>query len=381
MTAQPLRLYLDTSDYGTLFNGADDGPAHDVLKQLLQFRDRGAIVIGYSWVIMLEFITRPIEKYRKERVRRGQLVKGICGSNAFPFISDLKNGARFPNHGIWIPDDSKVITAKQARLQLKRSLEELDKQPEVRHILNRAERRKLGTKSGKNELLRNARLTKSKIREILKDIPVSDELIESEILMRFVKGRCSDAEFEERMNRWLSDPAEFSQIVYDYADMPNLIDKFFGPGIAQTENLFRQLQEAFRVLAEWNETSLDLRQILIDAGVDKREARQRTPQFPVKTPDLDLSDLVQKAEEQFGKGRADHIAHYIRKAVQKGYSFKNSDAMDIMQMVYVPDCDLFRCDKAMASLYRDYDPFKGKLVPKFTDLPQRIEERLRSRTK
>ncbi|KPP84434.1 MAG: hypothetical protein HLUCCO07_09420 [Rhodobacteraceae bacterium HLUCCO07] len=47
-------------------------------------------------------------------------------------------------------------------------------------------------------------------------------------------------------------------------------------------------------------------------------------------------------------------------------------------MCYVQDCDLFRCDKKMADLYRDYEPFEGKLVSKFSDLPARIEERLSS---
>lgn len=89
--------------------------------------------------------------------------------------------------------------------------------------------------------------------------------------------------------------------------------------------------------------------------------------------------MVKKLEEIMGEGRADYIGHYMLKSSRKDYNLKRSDIMDIMQMCYVPDCDLFRCDKAMADLYRDYEPFVGKLVARFRDLPARIEARLRSR--
>jgi len=68
MTQTPLVLYLDTQDYINLFNEPDDGPNHAILEQLMDHKNRGEIVIGYSWVIMLEFITRPTEKFREERV-------------------------------------------------------------------------------------------------------------------------------------------------------------------------------------------------------------------------------------------------------------------------------------------------------------------------
>lgn len=113
-------------------------------------------------------------------------------------------------------------------------------------------------------------------------------------------------------------------------------------------------------------------------GFDKRTARRLTT--PPQTPTLDPSDVVREIQVHIGEGRARHIGHYMLKASQKNYGFKRSDFMDIMQMCYVPDCDLFRCDKAMADLYRNYEPFAGKLVAKFTDLPARIEARLRDRS-
>jgi len=375
VTAPPLILYLDTQDYIRLFNEAGDGPAHEILDQLLVYRDRGDIVIGYSWAIMLEFITRPTDEFREERVRRGQLVKDICGRNAFPFYSDLKQGACFPNNGIWITGrDGKLMTAKSFRRQMERQyLETLAEQ----QGLNRAQRRRLKTPSAMRQMLRENTSTWGTKREDFQGFPVSDELIESGVLTRFLKGRCSDAEFEERINRWFSDPAEFSRIAYDYADKPNLLDEFFGSSLDKMEAALQQLQEASRNLDDLGKKIREQRQNLIDMGFDKRTARRLTT--PPQTPTLDPSDVVRKIEDYTGEGRAGHIGHYMLKASQKSYRFKRSDFMDIMQMCYVSDCDLFRCDKAMADLYGNYEPFAGKLVAKFTDLPARIEARLRDR--
>ena len=143
------------------------------------------------------------------------------------------------------------------------------------------------------------------------------------------------------------------------------------------EAALQQMQEANHNFDDLGNTIRGQRQNLIDMGFDKRTARQLTP--PVQRPTLDPSDVVHKIEDHIGEGRAGHIGHYLLKAAQKNYGFKRSDFMDIIQMCYVSDCDLFRCDKAMADLYRDYDPFTGKLVAKFTDLPARIEARLRYR--
>ena len=46
--------------------------------------------------------------------------------------------------------------------------------------------------------------------------------------------------------------------------------------------------------------------------------------------------------------------------------------MDLFQMCYAYDCDLFRCDKDMANTFRKFEPFQGKLVGRFVELPNRI---------
>lgn len=324
---------------------------------------------------MLEFITRPTKEYRDERIRRGQLVKDICGPNAFPFFLDLKSGARFPNNGAWIAgSNGKLVTAKWYRRRMEMLY--LDALAEQRG-LNRGQRRQLGTPSAMRKLFRESTSTWGTKREDFEGFPVSNELIESGVLTRFMKGQCSDAEFEQRVNRWLCDPAELSRIYYDYADKPNLLDDFFGPSLDKLEEAFCAMQQAFGVFDDLKQKMRAHRKDLIGMGFDQRTFTRVTS--PTKPPTLDPSNLVQQMERLIGDGRVGHIALYVMKAFRKGYNFKRSDFMDIMQMCYVPDCDLFRCDKAMADLFRDYEPFSGKLVAKFADLPAQVELRLSSR--
>lgn len=368
----PLIVYLDTQDYINLFNEPDDGPNHQALANLLSFRDRGEIVIGFSFATIMEFITKPDMENRPERVQRGQLIKDVCGPNAFPYITDLAKGAEFPNGGRWMfGRDEKVVTAKQFKRQMHTML--VDELAKVEG-LNRSQRRQLGRKASMTELIRKNGSTWGHKRSDYAGFPVSDEIIESRVLERFMKGQCSDAEFERRMNAWFSDPAEYSRIVYDYADHPNVIAKYFGKPTDDIEQLAGQIQEVVVEIQKMNVDRLSARSTLVEVGFDKKEARRLTKQFTLPEPDPEK--VTTKLEAVVGKGRAGHFHHYLTRIMKPGYAFKRSDVMDLMQMCYVYECDLFRCDKAMANTFRDFEPFKGKLVGRFADLPNRIESQL-----
>jgi len=369
MLGMPLIVYLDTQDYINLFNEPDDGPNHRVLAKLLSFRDRGEIVIGFSFATIMEFITKPDVANRAERVRRGQLIKDICGPNAFPYPTDIPKGASFPNDGMWMfRAGEKVVSAKHFRLQMHAMLqEELAKV----HGLNRKQRRQFGRRTAMTELTRKSGSAWGRSRSDFGDLPVSDELIQSGIFERFMKRQCSDREFEIRINAWFSDPAEYSRIVYDYADQPNIIAKYFGKATDDIERLVKTIQDAVDELRALNAEILKDRIKLVDAGIKKSEARKLTKQLPIPEPNPET--FGPKLEAVFGKGRAGHFRHYMSWIAKPGHTFKRSDVMDIAQMCYAYDCDLFRCDKDMATIFRDYEPFNGKLVARFNELPDRIE--------
>lgn len=370
-----LIVYLDTQDYINLFNESEEGPNHQVLTDLMEHRDRGEIVIGFSFATILEFITKPDAANRRERVRRGQLVKDVCGPNAFPYPTAIPKGASFPNDGMWmLTGGEKAMTAQQFRkLMYEAYLEELGKIKGLR----KSQRRRLGRKSSMLEFFRKAGSTWGRNRADWGDFPVSDELLQSRIVERFMKGECSNREFERRINAWLSDPAEYSRIVYDYADQPNLLGKYFGKPIADIERLVITLQGGASSIQQLNERMLNIRASLVKAGMQRTEARQRTKQLSI--PELNAKAFGGKLEAVLGKGRWEHFGHYMARVTKPGYVFKKSDVMDLFQLCYAYECDLFRCDKNMANIFRNFEPFQGRLVERFAYLPDRINGLLRDK--
>ena len=365
----PLIVYLDTQDYIKLFNESDNGPNHKVLAELLAYRDRGEIVIGFSFVTIMEFITKPDAANRGERVRRGQLIKDICGPNAFPYPTAISKGASFPNDGIWLVGaGEQVLSAQEFRKQLHADL--LDELANMKD-LNRHQRRRLSRTKSIRELMQETELTWGRKRSDWGDIPVSDELLQSRIVERFVKGQCSDSEFEDRINAWLFDPAEYSRIVYDYADQPNLIDKYYGKPIDEIERIVGAVQRVVSRVQQLNEQILEVRESLVSAGIKRSGARKITKKIAL--PELDSETAGAKLEAVFGEGRAEHFQHYMARILKPGYSFRKSDIMDLVQMCYAYDCDLFRCDKSMANTFQDFEPFQARLVGRFAELPERID--------
>lgn len=363
-----LVAYLDTQDYLSIFYEGETGPKNDVMHELIELRDAGLVSLGYSFATIVEVITKPSSDYRDERVRRGAIIKQICGRNAFPILAELVKGAKFPNGGNWIfAANEKPVSArafkKEMRIRFQNKLAE--------EGLNRQERRKLKS-IGLETLLRKQGATWGRKREDYGGIPVSDEIVESRLTERILKGQCSDEEFEERLSRWAFDPEEFSRIFYDYGKQPNALDKFFGSQLRTLENEISKILEMIKRISLINEGRLQTREKLIDAGVDKKEARQVTKKL--STPQLPAS-FDEKIEAAFGLGRAGHFRHYIERILKPGYNFERSDIFDLMHFCYAYDCDLFRCDKAMASTFSNFTPFAGKLVKRFEELPKFIRER------
>lgn len=364
-----LIVYLDTQDYIKLFNEPPHGPCHQILEQLLDLRDRRHIVIGFSFATVVEFITKPDVDNRAERVRRGQLIKDVCGRNAFPYPTDIVKGATFPNGGMWMcAAEEKIMSGEEFRRRMHATLvEELANEDR----LSRKQRRQLGRKSSMTNLIRRLGSTWGRNRSDYGDLPVSEELVQSRIFERFMKGECSDREFETRINAWVSDPAEYSRIIYDYANHPNVLDNIVGQSANDIEKLVSVIHELVETTKELNARLLEIRTNLIDAGANKSDARKLTKQFAIPRPDPDT--FGKKLEALLGVGRAGHFEHYVTSITKSGRNFKRSDMMDLFQMCYAYECDLFRCDKDMASIFRDFDPFRNKLVARFDELPDRID--------
>jgi hypothetical protein len=100
--------------------------------------------------------------------------------------------------------------------------------------------------------------------------------------------------------------------------------------------------------------------------MSRSDARELASQ--VKIPEVDKERLAAKLEMRYGAGRAGHFAHYMAHVAGSNHRFKPSDVMDLAQMCYAYDCDFFRCDNAMADIFKGFAPFEGKLFSSLNDL-------------
>lgn len=363
-----LTVYLDTQDYINIFNEPDGGENRKILDILLRFRDDGHLVIGFSAITLLEFITEPDDNNREERVRRGRLIKNICGKNAFPMIVDLGSGARFPNGGNWLlAEGNKLISASKVL----RDLCEYYKSEVNKLGGNRNQRRKLLKQLALEKLV-----LKNGFGRNISDygnIPVSREFVEGRYIEKLILGKISHTEFEKVANSFLIDPEEYSRIVYDHYKKQNMIDLYFGKVKEDIKTAVDKFQNHMSTIKLFNSAVTDARAKLIESGRDKKEVRSQLKSVPVID---EFPNRLVNLEKNIGEGRSEHFVHYFRKLQRLSLKYKESDLMDLWQLCYAYDCDFFRCDKAMADSFKDFKPFEGKLVGRFSDLPTRIKEKL-----
>jgi hypothetical protein len=99
----PIRLHLDTSDYAAMHVAAQGSSTAQIRDKLKEMVRSGHLAIGLSYHILFEFIQKATPQYRKDRLARAQLLRELCGNNAFPHPIDLGQGHSFSTEGVWFP--------------------------------------------------------------------------------------------------------------------------------------------------------------------------------------------------------------------------------------------------------------------------------------
>jgi len=372
LVKQPIIIYLDTQDYINTFKKPADDPNVQTLREVLLRRDGGKVLIGYSAITLIEFITKPNIEYRAERRERGEHVKAICGRNAFPMIDDLQNGARFPNGGFWVgTPESKPIDLKSIwRKEEKKLIEGFVRQPGV----NRNIRRRLKRPNAIFKLAKSANLEFMTQRDDYGSIPVPQSFIDDRVMTRLMCGEIRFEYAEKRLMEWANDPSEFSTIVYEYNDSDPVIDRFFKKTIDNMEGLAKEITILFGKILEHNK-SIEA----INEKIRRLKPLHSGRIKPLKQTRLAPSTGFSALEGKICSKYHPHFRTYLEEAISGNLVYKRSDMMDLYQMVYAYECDLFRCDRHMAHRFRNTPEVSTKLVAKFVDLPDRIDALLRQR--
>lgn len=359
-------VYLDTKDYINIHNDLNRTGYSKTFEEIKKYKDLG-VIFAFSYLILGEFITKPSNEYRLNRSERGKLVRDICGENAFPIFDLLDNTELFKKPGSWLYfKDRNHSFAKDFyygffSLWKKMISEKKD--------ISRNQRRFLSKESSMRNYIKKFGNNILEKREDFKDMPVSDDFIESKVIYSILSGECSFNEFDKKLKDWILNPEYLSEIFYIYSKKDNLLGNLRDSEKKLGENL-NNLHKSFEEIKESNKIISELRKKMIRLGMSPREVVEKFKKIDYL---YILENSFNSLSWPVSEYRRQHILHYTKKSMNKHFKYEESDMRDLFHMFYAYDCDLFSCDKRMSGIFHEYIPFKGKILNKIDNLSEEIE--------
>ncbi len=130
----PIRVYLDSSDYGAMHSAKHGGAELRVRDALLAMKDAGLIEIGLSYYVVFELLQKATPEFRDDRLARAKLLTQLSGQNAFPYPTDLGAGYGFATDGLWVPridlEDIEIERVLEHMIETIARRQELNRHPE-----------------------------------------------------------------------------------------------------------------------------------------------------------------------------------------------------------------------------------------------------------
>ncbi|UVC11424.1 hypothetical protein IHQ71_13100 [Rhizobium sp. TH2] len=369
---RPINVYLDTQDYINLGKSTLTSEMEAIKAYLLEEIRIGSVVIGYSYPLIFELLRNSDEKHRVDRQSRARTIKQLCGSHAHPYPTDLKDGRTFPNKGIWVPISTfDGITPSFVKAKFAEPIDNLIADPR----LTRQKRQQLKSTKGVRELFRSVRIGPFSKADFT-GMPVPEQMLKDRIVERYLRGDLSVHSIINALRGWMIDPENMMELWYEYSGFANpleaIVSKTAAPLFDALEQM-RQLQVNYKKLvATQKKNQRELRSLIAKTGLDAGTlgvANLLTP-----PPKLEVDFPKKKFDELFGEGRGDVIELYVNSVVFGEHESQDSDVIDMLHFLYIPDVDLFRCDRKMAHLVgREPSAFRNKIVSSLLDLPARID--------
>jgi hypothetical protein len=79
---RPVRIHLDTSDYGAMQYAAPGTEIANIRDWLKEMARDERVEIGMSYHVVFELLQKASPEYREDRLARARLLKQLCGQNA-----------------------------------------------------------------------------------------------------------------------------------------------------------------------------------------------------------------------------------------------------------------------------------------------------------
>ena len=375
----PLRIYLDTSDYGVLYRDPKDADLQRVLDLLLSKKEAGEIEIGFSYPVLWELLQDFSEGYRADRIQRAECLKTLCGRNAYRYLPDLKEGDALSREGHWYPDIEQPIgVAALKRIWIEQFTQNRDV------VRSRAHRNALKNPRRFRKIIRDNPQLCDLSGIDLEGFPVTDEFIRKNVFHKYMIGDITEEDADREFLKVLTDPVIFVGTWFDYGGKVNP----FTDDVHQTSRGLRTRLEALQKLFAETERKI--------AEINKLQARAYKNDLPAEII-RELKESKKRLREAINLGKDikspklmalldDHMLEvvtiYFESNLERPSAISDSDFADILHTAYIPHVDLWRGDsKFSRMLIRGQIAQRNKIVPTLRELPARIDQLLGRETR
>lgn len=371
----PLKIYLDTSDYAALYRLNLTEVERSVLAYLREQIKAGRIEIGFSWPIIWELLQDFSEEYRADRVRRAEFVSELCGQNAFRFMFEIGLGKAFSRDGHWYPGERKPISIKKLeRIWFDAIL------ANPAWASNRQSRRALNNPTGRRTFIKNNRALCDLRKINLKGMPLSKRFIEGDYFFRYMIGEFPEEVADRELLKCVTDPVQFLNTWFDCAGKENPFTENIHLHGARLKDGFENLREALERVRSLTRQIKEAKRRMHKAKMPREMIRELEAQIrgleASRVPE-NIIKFNHPIWEQMGPYVVDVVRAYIRANSESDREIKRSDLADLHHAAYIPHCDLWRGDTTFSNILIEQQvAYWQKIVPKLSDLPRRISERL-----
>lgn len=343
----------------------------DVRDFLLDGISTGQVQVGLSYFVVFELLQAATPQHREDRIARARFLSRVCGSNAFPYVTDLRPDNNFRTDGVWWPADSvaEFDVEKLLKLVHESVLKEVP--------MNRKTRRMYGHRHAFAEWLRQNPKFLGAIASADFPLPLHPEFMEGAILRRYALGRISREAANSVLRKSIAEPESLFRVWFDHYGKSSPVTQM---GREFAENIsvaLSQLKEIKDVLLQLrrsgqinSETWSDIRLRKITRNFNK-EWRDRIDEMSREV--LDPEVLYHRFARNFSDEQA-HVASDVLYALAfEGRELEPSIGADVMHSLYLPSVDIWRGDSAFSHVLIKHEVrYSEKIVQRLEDLPARI---------
>ena len=397
---QPVRVYLDSSDFSDLSNPkCCTDELSDVLRQLKQWVSEERIVCCFSGTHLCEMAPLDVA-YSEVAESRANLLVELCGRNALISLDrlvagELKNSvglsANLPlvhsTVGNWYPDGVELVFPVE-KLEIAAEIQDVIQSTAMGRTQRRAAQRK-ALKGGRPRpsmyasILANAR--SGSLNEILEKYPMRPE--DARVLSRYAAGDATAQDAKAAFEESLRDPHWMMQWIGKNGALINQFTSWIrGPAASMHRHMNDMVQNSASVRrydADFGTTLADsffsssawlTQQDKLLHGIALRMSKELLKHH---ASELSVSSIDKDCPGLSVGIRSLHNAWWTTTS-QRPRSPKPSDFPDGLHAMYAPYVDVFRADTFMAPhIAKACNRFGTKVVSKLAQLPSAIQQSLR----